>query len=152
MFAITEVPVFLLILPAANFMKRRHGTLFFLSVSCICCLGIVGVNTLDTDEYSKGTSIKILAMIGRLSAQGLAQMLSLFSAELFPTVLRTLQANFMSLFFSISLVVAPFLVPTDDYSMTVCYAVMALLLVLCGLLCVTLPETKGKPLSDHIES
>eukprot|EP00917_Polyrhabdina_sp_WS-2016_P019817 GHVP01042381.1.p1 GENE.GHVP01042381.1~~GHVP01042381.1.p1 ORF type:complete len:340 (-),score=44.68 GHVP01042381.1:500-1519(-) len=150
---IMEVPVTLIAICLANMSRiGRKGmvvfTSFMTSILCITAFVLCFIPPVSS------TVIMSVALVGRLFSAAGFVVLYLFTAELFPTSVRSGAMGVLSMNARIAGILAPLVAGLLDPKMP------GLTLLLCGifsfasaiLAAVTLPETIGKPMFNQISS
>lgn len=141
-----DIPSYILPVILLRFMGRRHaacGMFIFAGIALLLVLAV-------PKDYSN--LLVALAMAGRLGTSGVYSIVTLFTAELFPTQIRNSALGTCSTMAHIGSISAPYIVdilglmgwfiPT-----TIC----GCLVLLAGILILTLPETSTRNLSDHVQ-
>lgn len=135
------------------FLVMHTGRRWILSM----CLLLGGAACLGTMIFEKGLytldwPIVTFAMIGKFFISSSFSIVYIFSAELFPTVLRTTGVGSSSMCARFGSISAPYLsfygLQIYRYLPVVCFGVTS---ILAGLLAIFLPETKGKSLPNTLE-
>ncbi|NXJ01944.1 S22AD protein, partial [Psophia crepitans] len=90
----------------------------------------------------------VLAVIGKFTATAAFSTSYVYSAELFPTVIRQTGVGLCSMSARVAGIMAPLIRLLDQYHRTIPMAIFGSAPVLGGLLCVLLPETRGTDLVD----
>ncbi|XP_062380656.1 solute carrier family 22 member 4-like [Sardina pilchardus] len=91
-----------------------------------------------------------LAMIGKLGVTGAFSFVYFYSTELFPTVVRNMGLGVTSMASRIGSTLAPYIAYIGTYNKVLPYILMGSISVVCGLLSLLLPETKGAELPELI--
>ncbi|XP_069573571.1 organic cation/carnitine transporter 2-like [Brachyistius frenatus] len=91
-----------------------------------------------------------LEMTGKFAVTAAFAIVYAYTAELYPTVLRTTAVGTCSMASRIGSITAPFFIYLRSYSVSLPYILMGSLTVLTGLLSLLLPESYGMPLPDTI--
>uniref|UniRef100_A0A8C7ZNC8 Solute carrier family 22 member 21 n=2 Tax=Oryzias sinensis TaxID=183150 RepID=A0A8C7ZNC8_9TELE len=91
-----------------------------------------------------------LEMIGKFAVTTAYALVYAYTAEVYPTVLRTTALASCSMASRIGSIISPFFVYLRNYSVSLPHILMGSLTVLMGLLSLLLPETHGMPLPDTI--
>ncbi|KAJ4803641.1 Organic cation transporter-related family protein [Rhynchospora pubera] len=144
--ALSELPASLLTLLLTATMKRRISILILTTLSGLfslaCALDAAGVSG----------KIQLAAeVISYCSACTAFNVLLIYSAEIFPTAIRNTAIGFVREAGLLAGVVAPILAAEGQNNRFWSFGFFGLVIMLCGLSCLCLPETKGKELTDHIE-
>ncbi|KAJ3690478.1 hypothetical protein LUZ61_019642 [Rhynchospora tenuis] len=101
-----------------------------------------------------GAASKILLaaeVIAYCSACTAFNVLLIYSAEIFPTIIRNTAIGLVREAGLLAGVVAPILAAEGQNNRFWSFGFFGLVIMLCGLSCICLPETKGRELADHIE-
>ncbi|XP_047463094.1 solute carrier family 22 member 5-like [Mugil cephalus] len=91
-----------------------------------------------------------LEMLGKFSVTTAFAIAYAYTAELYPTVLRTTAIGACSMASRIGSIAAPFFIYLRSYSVSLPYILMGSITALAGLLSLLLPESNGMPLPDTI--
>lgn len=148
---LVEIPALIFVVLVHNKLGRR------LTVSLLMLLaGIFSFAILILDlagklkEYSKLTVV--FAMIGKAGISGGWAALQVFSAEIFPTVVRNIGVASCSLCARIGAIVAPQIVflGSKSNAAPLPFTVFGIVALIAGGLVWLLPETRGVPLPDEL--
>ncbi|NXX96305.1 S22AD protein, partial [Centropus bengalensis] len=90
----------------------------------------------------------VLAIIGKFTATASFSTTYVYSAELFPTVVRQTGVGLCSMSARLAGILAPLIRLLDQYHRAIPMAIFGSAPVLAGLLCFLLPETRGVDLAD----
>ncbi|NWS70729.1 S22AD protein, partial [Crotophaga sulcirostris] len=90
----------------------------------------------------------ILAIIGKFTATASFSTSYVYSAELFPTVVRQTGVGLCSMSARVAGVLAPLIRLLEQYHRAIPMAIFGSAPVVGGLLCFLLPETRGVDLAD----
>ncbi|NWX41728.1 S22AD protein, partial [Steatornis caripensis] len=90
----------------------------------------------------------ILAIIGKFTASASFSTSYVYSAELFPTVVRQTGLGLCSMSARMAGIMAPLIRLLGEYHGAIPMAIFGSAPVLGGLLCILLPETHGADLAD----
>ncbi|KAG8128644.1 hypothetical protein E2320_015465, partial [Naja naja] len=93
----------------------------------------------------------ILMMIGKFGITASFSMVYVYTAELYPTIVRNMGIGASSMASRIGSILSPYFVYLGAYDRFLPYILMGSLTVLAGILTLFLPETYGTPLPDTIE-
>merc|ERR1719186_2371364 len=94
--------------------------------------------------------ILVLNLLGRISAINTLAVCYVYSAEIFPTVVRNVGLGSSSFWARVGPMIAPFIVDLKVYGDTVPLGVFGGVALLAGVLVTFLPETSNTPLPDTI--
>ena len=127
----------------------RRQTLFCLllgaSISCFLCM------LLQSQGGHNVAAISMTALGGRFCISASFALLYVYSAELFPTVVRNAGMGISSLSARVGGMVAPFIVLLGDQSITLPMFVFACAALIAGIAGLRLHETQGKPMPETFE-
>ncbi|NXF00611.1 S22AD protein, partial [Smithornis capensis] len=90
----------------------------------------------------------VLAIIGKFAASASFSTSYVYTAELFPTVVRQTGVGLCSMSARVAGILAPLVRLLGQYHRAIPMAIFGSAPVLGGLLCVLLPETRGTELAD----
>nr|XP_022329707.1 organic cation transporter protein-like [Crassostrea virginica]XP_022329708.1 organic cation transporter protein-like [Crassostrea virginica]XP_022329709.1 organic cation transporter protein-like [Crassostrea virginica]XP_022329710.1 organic cation transporter protein-like [Crassostrea virginica] len=145
---LVEIPALVYVVALNNRIGRRKITLSLMLLAGISCLAVLVVTLIDE---SQTVLIIVIAMIGKSAISGGWAATQVFSAETFPTVIRNIGIGACAMSARIGGIAAPQIVRLSKGSLEVLpFPVFGGLALLCGFLMLCLPETKNKPLKDHI--
>ncbi|XP_078577475.1 organic cation transporter protein-like isoform X1 [Branchiostoma floridae x Branchiostoma japonicum] len=140
-----EIPAYILSIFILNRFGRRWPLclmLLFGGVACIVAFFI---------PKHLGWMTTTLAMTGKFCITASFAVVYVFSAEIFPTVVRQIGIGMSSMSARVGGVVAPFINLLGVYWTPMPYVIFGGTSVAAGLLALLLPETKGKALPATIE-
>ncbi|KOC64247.1 Organic cation transporter protein [Habropoda laboriosa] len=142
---LTEIPAYLIPTPILMVMGRRPGSSALYIIAAFCLLCILVIPTTESD------AIMVVSLIGRFSASAAYGIAILYSSELFPTVCRNSAVGTNSAMSHVGSVAAPYV--ADLLGAVVWWGPTTLcgcLALIAGLLCLVLPETRGRPLANTV--
>ncbi|NXP25655.1 S22AD protein, partial [Scytalopus superciliaris] len=90
----------------------------------------------------------VLAIIGKFTATAAFSTSYIYAAELFPTVVRQTGMGLCSTMARVAGILAPLILPLDQYHKAIPMAIFGSIPVLVSLFCILLPETRGVDLPD----
>lgn len=93
----------------------------------------------------------ILVMLGKFGVTSAFSMLYVYTAELYPTIVRNMAVGAASMSSRVGSIIAPYFVFLGAYDRFLPYILMGSLTVLIGILTLFLPETYGNPLPETFE-
>nr|XP_055076073.1 solute carrier family 22 member 13 [Misgurnus anguillicaudatus] len=143
MFGLVEIPartLVLVLLPCS----RRIPLSAFLAVGGAACLLTL---TIPADSFHIRTA---LAMVGKFGITASFAIIYIYSAELFPTVLRQTGLGVASMFARIGGVLAPLINLLGRHAPVVPMVIFGSTPLLAAVLALGLPETASQPLPDSI--
>uniref|UniRef100_A0A673HNB2 Solute carrier family 22 member 13-like n=1 Tax=Sinocyclocheilus rhinocerous TaxID=307959 RepID=A0A673HNB2_9TELE len=143
MFGLVEIPARSLVLVLLPY-SRRIPLSVFLAVGGGACLLTL---TVPADSAHIRTA---LAMVGKFGITASFAIIYIYSAELFPTVLRQTGIGVSSMFARIGGVLAPLINLLGRHAPVVPMAIFGFTPLLAAVLALALPETASQPLPDSI--
>ncbi|XP_041664129.1 solute carrier family 22 member 13 [Cheilinus undulatus] len=143
-FGLVEIParsLVLLVLPCS----RRLSQSGFLAVGGVACLLML---TVPADHPNVLTG---LAMVGKFGITASFAIIYVYTAEIFPTVLRQTGIGVSSMFARMGGVLAPVINMLHNNSPATPLIIFGTSPLLGAVLALALPETAGRPLPDTVE-
>ncbi|XP_053316017.1 solute carrier family 22 member 16 isoform X2 [Spea bombifrons] len=140
-----EIPSYIIACLGMDKLGRRNTLAPFLILSAIIC----GVIMLIPQNLS--TITIIMSMAGKFSIGVAFGLIYLYTAELYPTTVRSLAVGSGSMMCRIGSVVAPFCVYLTEVWIFMPQMLVGIMALLTGILTLLLPETLGRPLSNSME-
>uniref|UniRef100_A0A8V5G0C8 Uncharacterized protein n=1 Tax=Melopsittacus undulatus TaxID=13146 RepID=A0A8V5G0C8_MELUD len=141
-FGAVEIPARIGCIFMLQWFGRKNTQAVLLILSGLICLIIIGI---PEDQPVVTT---ILATIGKFTATASFSTSYVYSAELFPTVIRQTGLGLCSMLARLAGIMAPLLLLLEQYHRAIPMAVFGSVTVVVGLLCFLLPETRGTDLAD----
>ncbi|NXG19798.1 S22AD protein, partial [Grallaria varia] len=90
----------------------------------------------------------VVAIIGKFTATASFSTSYVYSAELFPTIVRQTGVGLCSTMARVAGILAPLIIPLDQYHRAIPMAIFGSIPVMVSLSCILLPETRGIDLPD----
>ncbi|XP_032390876.1 solute carrier family 22 member 13 [Etheostoma spectabile] len=143
-FGLIEVPARSLVLLVLPF-SRRLSQSGFLATGGLACLLMLAV---PADHPNVVTG---LAMVGKFGITASFAVIYVYTAEIFPTVLRQTGIGVSCMFARIGGVLAPIINMLHDHSPTMPLVIFGVSPLLGAVLSLALPETADRPLPDTVE-
>ncbi|XP_044310142.1 solute carrier family 22 member 5 [Varanus komodoensis] len=143
--AVIEVPAYIMSWLLLQQLPRRYSMVGSLFLGGCVLLFIQLVPT-----YLSVVSI-ILVMAGKFGITASFSMVYVYTAELYPTVVRNMGVGVCSMASRFGSIFSPYFVYLGAYDRFLPYILMGSLTVLAGILTLFLPETYGIPLPDTTE-
>ncbi|XP_038580387.1 solute carrier family 22 member 13 isoform X2 [Micropterus salmoides] len=143
-FGLVEIParsLVLLVLPCS----RRLSQSGFLAVGGLACLLMLAVPA-DYPNFLTG-----LAMVGKFGITASFAVIYVYTAEIFPTVLRQTGIGVSCMFARMGGVLAPTINMLDNQSPTTPLVIFGTCPLVGAVLALALPETADRPLPDTVE-
>uniref|UniRef100_A0A8D1Y6N5 Solute carrier family 22 member 13 n=1 Tax=Sus scrofa TaxID=9823 RepID=A0A8D1Y6N5_PIG len=94
--------------------------------------------------------ITVLALVGKFATAAGFTVSYVYSAELYPTVIRQTGLGLVGIPSRIGGILTPFVIMLDEYHAAAPMLIYGILPIGAGLLCALLPETRGQSLKDTI--
>ncbi|KAK2580809.1 hypothetical protein KPH14_011543 [Odynerus spinipes] len=143
---ITEIPAYLIPTPILMVFGRRQACALIYSLTALCLLSILLI------PATKTLTIVIVALTGRFALSTVYSIVILYTSELFPTTTRNSAVGSSSAMSHVGSVASPYVADllgaiTWWAPSTLC----GLCALLSGLLCMMLPETRGRSLADTVD-
>ncbi|XP_054752662.1 organic cation transporter protein-like [Lytechinus pictus] len=120
-------------------------------ISLSICLLVGGVACLCTTFIPPGAALTSVAMIGKFGISASFAILYLYTAELYPTNIRSAAMGMCSMFSRISGILAPLILTLARIWTPLPLVIYGSVSVIAGLLTLFLPETLGQKLPETIE-
>ncbi|XP_064650765.1 solute carrier family 22 member 15-like [Lineus longissimus] len=140
-----EWPAYLLTIVLLSRIGRRSILCSYMVLGGLCCIGVM----MFPAVYSK--TITTLAMMGKLTIAASFAVIYVYSAELFPTVIRNVAMGLTSVAARTGGIMSPLIIALIDIHRTLPYLVYGSLAFTAGLLCIMLPETFGQPMPETFD-
>ncbi|NWR60362.1 S22AD protein, partial [Bucorvus abyssinicus] len=141
-FGAVEIPGRVCCIFLLQWFGRKKTQAVFLLLSGLVCLVITGI---PEDQPVVTT---VLAVVGKFTASASFSTSYVYSAELFPTVVRQTGVGLCSMLARVAGIMAPLILLLEQYHRAIPMAIFGSVPVLMGLLCFLLPETCGTDLAD----
>ncbi|XP_059568833.1 organic cation/carnitine transporter 2 [Alligator mississippiensis] len=143
--AVTEVPAYVISWLLLRNLPRRY------SISAALFLGGCVLLFIQLVPASLQIMSIILVMFGKFGITSAFSMVYVYTAELYPTVVRNMGVGASSMASRLGSILSPYFVYLGAYDRFLPYILMGSLTVLTGILTLFLPESYGIPLPDTIE-
>ncbi|KAM9573392.1 solute carrier family 22 member 13-like isoform 1-T1 [Guaruba guarouba] len=141
-FGAVEIPARVGCIFMLQWFGRKKTQAVLLILSGLICLIIIGI---PEDQPMVTT---VLATIGKFTATASFSTSYIYSAELFPTVVRQTGVGLCSMSARLAGIIAPLMLLLERYHPSIPMAIFGSATVVAGLLCFLLPETRGTDLVD----
>ncbi|NXC35624.1 S22AD protein, partial [Campylorhamphus procurvoides] len=141
-FGAVEIPARVGCIFALQWFGRRKTQTVLLLLSGLVCLIITGI------PEDQPVATTVLATIGKFAASASFSTSYVYTAELFPTVVRQTGVGLCSMSGRVAGILAPLVRLLGQYHGAIPMAIFGSAPMLGGLLCVLLPETGGTDLQD----
>ncbi|KAM9841690.1 solute carrier family 22 member 13-like [Aulostomus maculatus] len=144
-FGVVEIPALLSSLFLTQHIGRRISQAGFLFLGGAACLVTLAIPK-DFPEM-----VTVIAVLGKYCAAGSFCTAYVYTAELYPTVLRQSGLGLSSMCARVGGILAPLIRLLEVYHYTVPMLTYGIVPVTAGLLCLLLPETRNVELQDQME-
>uniref|UniRef100_G1RQB2 Solute carrier family 22 member 5 n=1 Tax=Nomascus leucogenys TaxID=61853 RepID=G1RQB2_NOMLE len=143
--AMVEVPAYVLAWLLLQYLPRRYSmaTALFLGGSVLLFVQLV-----PPDLYYLAT---VLVMVGKFGVTAAFSMVYVYTAELYPTVVRNMGVGVSSTASRLGSILSPYFVYLGAYDRFLPYILMGSLTILTAILTLFLPESFGTTLPDTID-
>ncbi|XP_042307072.1 solute carrier family 22 member 5-like [Sceloporus undulatus] len=143
--AVIEVPAYIISWLLLHYFPRRYSMagVLFLGGCVLLFIQLV-------PAYLSVLSV-VLVMIGKFGITAAFSMVYVYTAELYPTVVRNMGVGASSMASRFGSILSPYFVYLGAYDRFLPYILMGSLTVLTGILTLFLPESYGIPLPDTID-
>ncbi|XP_049870116.1 organic cation transporter protein-like isoform X2 [Pectinophora gossypiella] len=139
-----ELPGYIIGMYLVSIIGHRatlSSTMLLSGVACLVIVLLPQASTMTT----------VAAMIGKFIASGSFAIIYKYSAELFPTVVRSSGVGFGTMCGSISAALTPLITLLDTFKPEIPTIIFGLSGLVFGLCCMLLPETRGRKLPQTLE-
>ncbi|XP_004384800.1 solute carrier family 22 member 5 [Trichechus manatus latirostris] len=142
---VVEVPAYTVAWVLLQYLPRRYSmaTALFLGGSVLLFLQLV-----PPDLYYLTT---VLVMVGKFGITAAFSMIYVYTAELYPTVVRNMGVGVSSTASRLGSILSPYFVYLGAYDRFLPYILMGSLTILTAILTLFLPESFNIPLPDTID-
>ncbi|XP_070558288.1 organic cation transporter protein-like [Ptychodera flava] len=140
---LVEIPGRLLAWALMNAIGRRWSLCAFAVVG-----GVALMLSIPPDNVGLVVSI---AMVSKLCLAAVFTMVYLYSAEIYPTVVRNTCMGLSSMSARVGSIISPYVMLLDVYWGPLPFIVMGVTSVVAGLLALLLPETRNRKLPETLE-
>ena len=157
---LAEIPAIVFVVLVNNWLGRRKTVSLLMVLAGVSCAVIVLMHLLCNSSDSDGGSdviTLIVAVVGKFGIAGAWAAAQVFSAELFPTVVRNIGIGACSMAARVGGVMAPAIVEASSSSSSqrasltwLPYAGFGCCACVSGVLSCCLPETLNQPLPDTL--
>nr|XP_006986796.2 solute carrier family 22 member 13 [Peromyscus maniculatus bairdii] len=126
-------------------LGRKWSQLGSLTLAGIMCIVIIFI------PAGLPTVVTVLAVVGKFASSAAFTTSYVYTAELFPTIIRQTGMGLVSIFSRIGGIISPLVMLLEQYHGALPMLIFGSLPVGAGLLCALLPETRGQTLKDTIQ-
>ncbi|XP_049726646.1 solute carrier family 22 member 13 [Elephas maximus indicus] len=132
-------------------LGRKWSQLGALVLVALCVSGGLMCITIIFIPADLPVVVTVLAVMGKFAISAGFTISYVYSAELFPTVIRQTGMGLVAIFSRIGGIITPLVVLLGEYYAPLPMLIYGSLPIVAGLLCILLPETRGQTLKDTIE-
>ncbi|XP_074648850.1 solute carrier family 22 member 15-like [Tubulanus polymorphus] len=133
-----------------NWIGRRKAYPLFMGITAICMVTVLILDILKVAENRLPQTIVIMISLMVMSGAWGASLL--FSAELYPTMMRNISTGAGNVAARIGGIIAPQVALLDVYHISAPYAVYGFFAITSSIaVYVLIPETYGRPLPEHLD-
>ncbi|GIY28981.1 hypothetical protein CDAR_79151 [Caerostris darwini] len=143
--AAVEIPAVLLATWALTYCGRRYVLCTVMVFGGISCGATVFV-----PQYLQWVST-LLAVLGKSAIAASFAIIYIYSAEIYPTVLRSTGIGFSSMFARLGGIIAPIIIQLRKVYSPLPMIIFAIASIISGFLALALPETHNRQLPESIE-
>ncbi|XP_004676365.1 PREDICTED: solute carrier family 22 member 13 [Condylura cristata] len=144
-FGAVEVPARYSSIFMMQWLGRKWSQMGTLVLGGLMCIIIIFIPA-DLPEV-----VTALAVVGKFATAAGFTISYVYSAELFPTVLRQTGMGLVGVFSRIGGIITPLVILLGEYHKALPMVIYGSLPIGVGLLCALLPETRGQTLKDTIQ-
>ncbi|KAF5903594.1 solute carrier family 22 member 13 [Clarias magur] len=145
-FGIVELPARLGCYPLVERFGRKKSQSAALLLGGTACLVILAIPS----EYP--IAVTVIAVVGKFSLAASFTIVYVYTAELYPTVVRQNGAGLNAMFARVGGILAPLIGLLEVYHYAIPMVIYGSLPFLAGALCFMLPETLNTELLDHTDA
>ncbi|KAI0229439.1 Organic cation transporter protein, partial [Lamellibrachia satsuma] len=142
-----EIPCYILVIPIMNKFGRRRttiGSLIAAGISCFVCIGLFNKPGLHT-------ALVVFSMCGKFFIAATFAVIYVYSAELFPTVVRQVGVGSSSMCGRVGGLIQPQFGRLTTYWGPMPFLLYGIAAITASLSTLLLPETLNKTLPDTLE-
>uniref|UniRef100_A0A6M2DLM1 Putative synaptic vesicle transporter sv2 major facilitator superfamily n=1 Tax=Xenopsylla cheopis TaxID=163159 RepID=A0A6M2DLM1_XENCH len=140
---LVEFPNYIATVFLMDRLGRRSLISGFMIAGGICCIVAAYIEQGSTAATS-------IVMLGKLFIAGSFAIIYIYSAELFPTVVRNSALGLGSMCARLSGALTPLITLLDSFDPTIPAVIFGVISLVSGLLCLILPETTGQPMPQSL--
>ena len=149
--AVLEIPVRLTVFYFNNKYGRRNTTMTFFLLSLLPSLGCLLAHYFLSDDVTRDTVVNVLCLTMKMFLGSAWGCSTVWTSEVYPTVVRNLGYSWASFGARIGGILAPFLINFDSMPGE-SYFIMSGVLLVCTVSCVFLKETKDVILTNSLRN
>ncbi|XP_051029264.1 solute carrier family 22 member 13 [Phodopus roborovskii] len=145
-FGAVEVPARFSSIFIMEKLGRRWSQLGSLTLAGAVCIIIIFI------PAGLPTVVTVLAVVGKFASSSAFTTSYVYTAELFPTIIRQTGMGFVSIFCRFGGIITPLVMLLEQYHKALPMIIFGSLPIGAGLLCALLPETRGQTLKDTLDT
>ncbi|CAK9866206.1 unnamed protein product [Sphagnum jensenii] len=146
--ALVEMPAFMITALLLERLGRRFMLVSAMLLSGVCCL--IG-SMLAVAKGMKDVARVLCSLLGIFGMAATYNLIYIYTAELFPTVIRNAALGLTTQMGGIGAIIAPGIVVLGHLNASLPLAIFGAVAVMGGLLAIWLPETLNQPLYETLE-
>ncbi|CAK9263781.1 unnamed protein product [Sphagnum jensenii] len=146
--ALVEMPAFMITALLLERLGRRFMLVSAMLLSGVCCL--IG-SLLAVAKGMKDVARVLCSLLGIFGMAATYNLIYIYTAELFPTVIRNAALGLTTQMGGIGAIIAPGIVVLGHLNASLPLAIFGAVAVMGGLLAIWLPETLNQPLYETLE-
>ncbi|XP_028406997.1 organic cation transporter protein-like isoform X2 [Dendronephthya gigantea] len=147
--SIIELPAYFISFSIINWIGRKRSVFYCMTLSGAACLACLFVQTGGLSSYSP--LVTATAVLGKFGIAASFSILHIFSAELFPTVVRNIGLGLCSMAARVGAIVAPMIVFLGSYTRPLPMMIFGMGAFTAAFFSLMLDETLNRPLSETLE-
>ncbi|EDO46087.1 predicted protein [Nematostella vectensis] len=147
--SLMEFPAYLTCLFFVNWAGRRKTLFNYMVLAGLACMACMFVQ--PESSPADRTLATVFAMIGKFGITASFALIYIYSAEIFPTVVRNVGLGVCSMSSRIGGICAPFVVFLGTYMRPLPMVIFGMCAFMAGLLSLMLPETHKRPLPETMD-
>lgn len=144
-FGVVELPARLGSLPMLQRFGRRRCLSAVLILGGAACLVIIAI------PKDLPVAVTVIAVLGKFAATACFSVIYIYTAELYPTIIRQNGQGLNAMCARVAGILAPLIRLLDMYQFFLPMLIYGTVPIVVGVLCLMLPETLNVELQDHTE-
>ncbi|XP_038180181.1 solute carrier family 22 member 13-like [Arvicola amphibius] len=144
-FGVVEMPARFSSIPIMEKLGRKWSLLGSLTLAGTMCIIIIFI------PAGLPMVVTVLAVVGKFASSSAFTISYVYTAELYPTIIRQTGMGLVSIFSRIAGIITPLVMLLEQYHRAVPMIIFGSFPIMAGLLCALLPETRGQTLKDTIQ-
>ncbi|GAB1294801.1 Solute carrier family 22 member 13 [Apodemus speciosus] len=134
-----------LVVPMMENLGRKWSQLCALTLAGTMCIIIIFI------PGDLPTVVTVLAVLGKFASSAAFSISYVYTAELFPTIIRQTGMGLVSIFSRVGGILTPLVMLLEQFHQALPMLIFGSLPIGAGLLCALLPETRGQTLKDTLQ-